>query len=266
MDSFHRRTTMRPRTFLPTIAGVLVAGVIALIPAAASAQASPVPVASPGSVPSGGAATPEDAVIAYVAGIAEGDADSILAATAVDEMAAGFDFQAQAERLNALMLVTGLAPAEYPLFAESNRYQQAALILGQVRNLVYGLLSDEEIDGAVIAPADPERVGAFVAAVDPARLAGLSVVDVRLPDPEHTTSERYLATVAEAAAVYGADEMVERLGLVELDGTTYGVGFTLLRYGDTWGVSSQSSVMSGTSPLGVAEPMTQQEFDARTGR
>jgi hypothetical protein len=236
-----------------SITAAVLAGAIALLPAAAAAQASPA------------AATPEDAVTAYVAGVAAADADAILAATAVDEMAAGFDLQAQAERLKALMLSTGLAPAEYPLFAESNRYQQAALILGQVRSLVYGLLSDEKVDGTVIAPVDAERVATFVSAVDPSRLAGLSVVDVRQPDPEHTTDERYLATMAQAAAVYGADEMVERLALVELDGATYGLGFTLLRYGDSWGVSSQSSIMGGTSPLGVAEPMTREEFDTRTG-
>ena len=65
--------------------------------------------------------------------------------------------------------------------------------------------------------------------------------------------------------MYGADEMVERLALIELDGATYGLGLTLLRYGDTWGVSSQTSAMGGTSPLGTAERMTPAEFDDRTG-
>lgn len=240
------------RTFTSIIAASLIAGTLALLPAATSAQGA-------------AAATPEDAVTAYVMGIAAGDADAILAATAVDEMAAGFDFQAQAERLNAMVLPSGMAPAEYHLFAESNRYQQADWILSQVRNLVYGLLSDEEIDGSVIAPADPARVAEFVADVNPARLAGLSVLDVRLPDPEHTTSERYLSMVARSAAVYGADEMVERLALVELDGETYGLGFTLLRYADTWGVSSQTSPMGGTSAFGTAEPMSQEAFEAATG-
>ena len=45
---------------------------------------------------------------------------------------------------------------------------------------------------------------------------------------------------------------------------TFGVGFTLLRYADTWLVSWQSSVLGGTSALGTAEPMTRAEFDDRT--
>jgi hypothetical protein len=100
--------------------------------------------------------------------------------------------------------------------------------------------------------------------VDPARLGDLSVLDIRLPEPEAATDERYLENVARIAATYGADELVERLALIELDGETYGVGFTLLRYGDAWLVSSQASVLGNTSAIGTAEPMTRAEFDDRT--
>jgi hypothetical protein len=79
------------------------------------------------------------------------------------------------------------------------------------------------------------------------------------------TNERYLANAAAQAAVYGADELTERLALLELDGDTYGLGFTLLRYGDRWLVSGQSSPIAGTSALGTAAPMTRAEFDAQTG-
>jgi hypothetical protein len=242
------------RLHLPmSIAAALVAGAIALLPLAVSAQSSPATT------------TPEDAVGAYVEAIAANDMEAVLAATATDEMAAGFDFQAFTERLQAMMLVNGLAPAEYPMFAAIDRYQLASQILGQVRNLTYGLLSDEVVDGSLIAPVDTERIAAFVAAVDPSRLAGLAVVDIRLPEPEVMASERYLDNVAQLAAAYGADEMTERLALVDLDGTTYGLGFTLLRYGDQWLVSSQSSAIGGTSALGTAEPMTRAAFDERTG-
>jgi hypothetical protein len=228
--------------------GLLAIG-LALLPVGASAQS----------------ATPEDAVSAYVAAIAAGDVDGILAASAVDEMASGFDFQAYAERVQALIPVTSLAPADYPMYAAMDRYQQAALLLGQVRNLAYGLLSDEDIDGSVIAPVDAARIAAFAAAVDPSQLAGLSVVDDRFPVPDMATNERYLANAQAQAAIYGADELTERLTLVDLDGQTYALGLTLLRYGDRWLVASQSSPIAGTSSLGTAEPMTREEFDAQTG-
>ena len=243
--------------FVATALGALIASV----PAGVLAQASPVPAAS-GVVT--GSATPEAAVEAYVAALAAGDAERILAASAVDRMADGFDFQAYTERIQALTLMS-MAPAEYPLFRSLNRYQQAAQLLGQVRNLVYGLLSGETIDGSAIAPMDALRITAFMVAVDPARLTGLSTLDVRMPEPEAMTSDRYLELAAALAKAYGADEMTERLALVELDGQTYALGFTLLRYGHDWLVSNQSSPIGGTSLLGTAEPMSRADFEARTG-
>lgn len=238
----------------PTLLVMLAAGLLALVvaPAGASAQDA------------AAHATPEDAVSAYLEAVAANDMDAILAASATDEMAAGFDFEAYSERLRAITPVQGLAPTEYPMYAGMNRYQQAAQILGQVRNLAYGMLSGETIDGSVIAPVDEAQVEAFVTAVDPSRLGGLTVLEVRLPEPEAAADERYVENVARIAATYGADELTERLALVELDGQTYGVGFTLLRYADDWLVSSQSSVLGGTPALGTAEPMTRAEFDDRT--
>jgi hypothetical protein len=243
----------RRRTFVAAIAAGLLAATLSLIPLASSAQGGAVP------------ATPEDAIAAYVAGIAAGDVEAILAASAVDEMARGFDFQAYTERLRTMLLSTSLAPADYPLFGDMNRYQQAAWTLAQVRNLVYDLLSDETIDGAPIVPADAARIAAFAAAVDPARLAGLQVLDVGPASPELAADERYLQNAARIAASYGADELTERLALIELDGQTYGLGFTLMRYGDAWKVSNQASVIAGTSVFGTPTPMTRGEFDAVTG-
>ncbi len=243
---------MRRRPPILIIATALAAMALAL-PVGSSAQAG------------AAAATPEDAVRAYVAAVGAGDVDAILATTAVDEMAERFDFQAYSERLRSIPVAYSLAPSQYPMFATMNRYQQAALILGQVRNLAYGLLSDETIDGSIIAPADAARIEAFVAAVDPSRLAGLTVDDVRVPEPDLATSERYLAHTATTAAIHGADELAERLALIELDGQTYGLGLTLLRYGDAWKVSSQSSALANTTSLGTAVPMTRAEFESITG-
>lgn len=161
----------RHRASPALIVTILMALALVVLPVGASAQERDAPV------------NPEAAIAAYIAGISEGDVEAILAASAVDEMAAGFDFGAYTERLQALALTTSMAPSEYPMFAAANRYQQASWILGQVRNLTYGLLSDETIDGSIIAPADAERVAAFVAAVDPTRLADLRLLDVGIARP-----------------------------------------------------------------------------------
>ncbi len=42
------------------------------------------------------------------------------------------------------------------------------------------------------------------------------------------------------------------------------IGFTLLRYGDDWKVSSQVSNLAGTSLLGAALPMTPDEYYRQT--
>ena len=194
-----------------------------------------------------GPATPEDAVRDYLAGVAQADVGKILDASAIDEMSAGFRFDIQTDRLKAMNLTGSLAPADYPMFVDMNRAQQSAIVLGQVRNLVYSLLSSEQVDGSIIVPADKARADAFITQVDPSRLAGLAVADIRFPLPRLEHDPTYLANPAKQAAIYGADELTERVALVTFEGQIYGIGFTLLRFGDVWKVSSQVSNLTGTN-------------------
>jgi hypothetical protein len=222
-------------------------------------------IAAPGqSLAAAGAATPEDAVRAYLAGVVHADANAILEASAIEEMATGFRFDLLTERLNAMLPTTTLAPANYPFYADVNRATQSSLLLGQARNLMYSLLSFETIDGSVIAPVEAARAATFVEQVDPARLANLEVLDIRPADPYFAEKPVYLENTAKQAAVYGADEQTERVALVSLDGATYAVGFTLMRFDDSWKVSSQVSNLAGTTSLGTALPMSVAEFDDLT--
>ncbi len=208
--------------------------------------------------------TPEDAIRQYMSGVSRSDVSAILQACAVDEMSAGFRFDLYTDRLQALALSSSLAPADYPFYADMNRTLQSGRLLGQVRMLVYSLLSSEKIDGSTIVPADKARADTFIKQVDPSRLAGLSVTDIRFPIAKYEQDERYLANAAATAASYGADEQTERLALFSLDGKFYDVGFTLLRYGTGWKVSSQVSNLAGTSALGIAQQTTVDEFDSVT--
>ena len=63
---------------------------------------------------------------------------------------------------------------------------------------------------------------------------------------------RYLENAARLASIYGADESTERVALFSFEGNYYYLGFTLLRYGDNWKISSQTSPLAGTSALGTA--------------
>jgi hypothetical protein len=64
------------------------------------------------------------------------------------------------------------------------------------------------------------------------------------------------------AKVYGADELTERLALVQVNGNHYAVGFQLVRYGGDWKVLGQVSNLAGTSSSGAAELTTPEDFAA----
>lgn len=199
---------------------------------------------------SSGLATPDDAVRAYLQGVADADAAQILAASAVDQMATGVDFTAYIDRLQAWTLFAP-APATHPLLTDFNLAQHQGLLLGQAKMLIYGLLTDLELDGSTIAPVDAAWADALVAQLDLTRLAGIEVGDIAFPLPDMAQNERMLASAAKQAAIWGADELTERMAQISLEGRDWLVGFTLLRYGDEWRVSSQSSPLGGTTSMGT---------------
>jgi hypothetical protein len=227
------------------IVGALALGVLAASMAGVPAGAQQ---------PDAGFASPEDAVREYLAGVAAGDIDRILATVADDEMAAGFRFEASVERLKAFMPFLAPAPATDPLFVELNRISQTGQVAGQLRMLLYSILTDADLEGNATLGVDATWAASFVDQLDLDRLEGLTTLVVYFPDPELAADDRWLETAAEQAAIYGADELTERLAIIELEDRRYLVGFTLLRYGDTWKISSQSSALAGTPSTGVAEP------------
>lgn len=209
-------------------------------------------------------ATPEEAIREYLGGVAEADASRILGAAAIDEMSEGFRLDLQTDRIRAFLPFTTLAPARYPLFVESNRATRSSQILGQVRNLVYGLLSDVPLDGTPVADVDLAWAESFASQVDPSRLSGLTIEDIRFPDAELEDDARYLEFAATNAAMHGADDRTERLVLFSFEGGLYDVGFTLLRYGDSWKVESQAAPVGDGSPYGVARPTTAEAYERQT--
>jgi hypothetical protein len=195
-------------------------------------------------------ATPEDAIRQYMKGVAANDPSEILQACGIDQVATKFQWEALAERLDAVMPWSRLAPSQYPLYATENRYAQAASILLQVRNLAYGLFSSLPTDGRE---------------VDPSPLAALEIIEIKFPVAHLANDARMLSSYAAQAKAYGADEMTERLALFQLSGKTYEVGFQLLRYGNDSIVFDQSSPLAGLDATGVAKPTSQSDFDAATG-
>ena len=203
--------------------------------------------------------TPEEAIASYVGGVAQRDLAQVLDATAIEEMRDGFDFVAYVERLRALV-PSMPAPADDPFFADLNAAQFTAAIAGQVKFLTYGLLTTSKVIEAKTVQMDAEGAAGFVAELDATRLSRLTIEAIRMPSPTLMASERYVANAGKQALVYGADESTERVVLLRFEGLHYGIGFTLLRFGESWKISNQSSPIAGTSNLGAPAPTTPEAF------
>jgi hypothetical protein len=206
---------------------------------------------------------PEDAIQAYLDGVAQNDVAKILQACAIDEMAENFKFDRSAARLS-ILYFPGLAPSDNPLYVEMNKAQLTAQILNQVKYFAYGLLSHEEVGNAPVVTADAERANKFMQDVDPKRLSTIALNKIALPNPKVMKEANYLTTMAKNAAVYGADEATERVALITFDENRYLLGFTLLRFGNNWKISTQSSALANTSSLGIPQKTTIEEFDTLT--
>lgn len=212
-----------------------------------------------------GFATPEEAVVAYMAGVAEADMGRILATVAIDEASAGMDFAAQIDRTQFFGLATIGAPAEYQLFVDVNRAAHTNRVALQVRNLAYGLLSGEVGDSAdMLLDVDQEWAESFITSVDPSGLAAISLLDVGVPMPELIESPEFERHSVERANNLGGDEWTERVALYSLGDQLFYSGLSLIRYGDAWKVYDQTSALTGTDPAGFPKATTQAEYDDLT--
>lgn len=281
MTTFHSAHRMATAAVLSLLCVMVVAGCVvplpvpvAAMPDGESAAASPSSRTAPPATaaqPDAAAprlATPEESIAAYVAAIAANDLDAVFAVAAAEEVAAQADFVATAERLRVLMPIQSLAPSEYPLFVETNEAVLRQRIATSVVMLAYSLLADVPTD-ALTRPTsldDPTAQSRlFADSVDPSRLAGLEVLATADPANQLGSPERAREFSAAQARTLGADEVVERVALIGLDGESYLLGFSLGRFGDEWKVLAQNSALAGTPAIGTASPISAEEFAATYG-
>jgi hypothetical protein len=236
-------------------------------PAPSGAIASPAESGAPGQ----GFATPDEAVKAYLAGVAANDFDAVLATCAIQQMATGYRFDIAAPYYSIIDLSFMWAPATNTFYQQVNAGLATGQITRTVLDLSYSLLLANNPDfadliksGSPIAGVDAAKAQAFATAVDPSQLTGLSVIEVRFPKASIENDPRTAKNFATRASIYSADEWTERVALVTLDGQDYVVGFGLVRYGSDWFVAYPNSSLYGTPTTGVATPITQEEFDTTT--
>jgi hypothetical protein len=206
--------------------------------------------------------TPEDAITHFFEGVAQGDFNKILEACAVNEASEHFQFDLQIDRLGVFAPAVEYAPATNPLYVAINDAQITARIANQVKILTYSLLSTENLTFTSTNMIGIDVAQSFMTEVDPARLSQLEVKEIALPNPTAMKSARYQAYVADIARVYGADELTERVVLFSFEQKDYILGFTLLRYGDDWKISSANSAIANTDSSGGVAPTTVEDFES----
>jgi hypothetical protein len=207
--------------------------------------------------------TPEEAITSYLEGVTQNDIQKITQACAINEMSEKFRFDLYTERLGGLFLpAQSLSPTNYPFYVETNKMQLSAQIFNQVKIFTFSLLSNEQVsDGSPITGMDAQRTNSFMKDVDPKRLSSLVVKKIGLPNKPLMNNSKYLDNAAKIALVYGADESTERVVLFSFEQKTYFLGFTLLRYGENWKISSPTSALAGTSALGAPQKTTEGDFE-----
>ena len=211
--------------------------------------------------------TPEDAINAYMQGVAQNDIQKIAQACAINEMSEKFKFDLYTQRLGGIFMPAQfLSPATSPFFIETNKMKLSGQIFDRVKMLTYSLLSSENVsDGSPITGMDAGRIEAFMKDLDPKRLSGLAVEQIVLPNKTLMSDAKYLDNANKMALIYGADEQTERVVLFSFEKNEYFIGFTLLRYGQNWKISSQISALSNSNQLGAAQKITPTEFQNMNG-
>jgi hypothetical protein len=205
--------------------------------------------------------TPEAAINHFVNRLAANDLAGAFEACAINE-GDRFDFKAMAKRLQAITLYMTLAPSQSPVLAQINRITMLSRIANQVKFMIYSLLTDLPIDGKVITNPDDKMVDSFVKNADSRKLAGLSIVKIRLPASEELyNSERVKTSFVEYARPFGADDSAERLVLYKLNGSYFAGGVHLLKYGKYWRIDGLYSTIGNTSPMGNVGRITEEQFD-----
>lgn len=183
--------------------------------------------------------TPEDAINAYIEGVKKQDFEEIIGATAADSMSKGFNFVAEVDRLQKLSLLTPV-PSSSALFVALNKAEFVARVARDVQRLSYGLLIKAEAETKILEghqiEMDASSAANFASSVDTQRLSDLKLLKVGIPNPEMVNSEKYRSAATRRAKVFGADNFSERLALLSFEGHSFAIGFTVLRYEESWSV------------------------------
>jgi hypothetical protein len=211
----------------------------------AGATSAPVGSESGARHESAGFPSPEDAVSAYLEGMADGDLGTMVGAFAIETYAANYDLTAYLEWIGAYgPTAPVLLPASDPFNVALNTESRYSRVVSSI-TFQYLTLSYPDFEPMEVQPlADDAAVDSFLEDLSAnATSEGLSSIEsftfvpleeVSAAAYEHYISDNNRQSMARRDSIVGADESTDvAVRFPTAGGDVYAL-FSLVRYADTW--------------------------------
>ena len=236
----------RHLVYRAALMAVVVATVATIASSAVVATSEPPPPEAAYEGP--GSASPQDAVSAYMNGLAAGDLDAMVSTFAVETFVDQFDLGAYLERIGvySATVTPVLVPAETPFTQALGVEQRHGDVIGQIR-FQFLALADPELEPTdVVNLSDDAALEDFytslvaaVAEVDLAEIGSFTFVPMADVDPvaaEDYESEQNQANLESLREVFGADEVTDLVVRFTVNQQEFLAFFSVVRHGDAWWV------------------------------
>lgn len=215
-----------------------------------------------------GFATPEEALICYMEGLKNLNFGQMLRAFAWETQMEHYDLQKFLERIRAVNpSMRPRMPSTNDFMFDANvailRFYQVDMIYRSLEQYILGQDSPSNMQtGTITFRKDSDDVALFLQKFENGRVEKLAEMkNIRFLSPDEVTENRFSSGSAPDAFVkqtahYGADEVVNIVGVADVGDETLYCCPTICRYGDRWYLVSVGSFTSAF--LGV--PMDYQAF------
>ena len=203
--------------------------------------------------------TPEAAVICYMEGLKNLDFGQMLSAFAWETQASHYSFDAYYQRIKAYSPATKpRMPAVNDFMVEANMYELRSAQIDLIyRSLETYILGSDAPQGMTIVLKEQADIDAFMGKFDNGRLEKLSrLSSIRFVSPDTVTGNKFSMeknqqNFMRQTAVYGAEKVVNVVGIASVGDETLYCFPTVARYGGRWYLVSVSSMTANILGIGM---------------
>lgn len=202
--------------------------------------------------------TPEETLEIFFQALSRQDVDGMMACCYIEDYLDRVSFAQYTDRIRSYLPTGGIsAPTEYDLYRKTVDYQLRANFARSFQMLTFSLLATDEeyqdlLEFRPIGNVDRDWANDFSRAVDPAALKDLKVLRIDEDCPDMQDDPRVEENFQKTT---GADDVVERTVLLELDGQLFCKGFTLAEIDGRWQIYLPYALLLGENSMGAAAPV-----------